>query len=390
MSPRTKLFVLKKSPDTMSSRYYIEGYLSGRRKRFYYKSKSAANKAANDKNREITAFGTQISLDNATRVLAAECLKRLQPFGKSLADAVDFYLDYLKRISGSISVREFAEAIRSEFKRRLEAGEISARHEETMRQSMTKLENQFGDRPVKLLTGVQMKSWIAGMPLAAKTRNKILGYVRGAFSTAKELGLVDSRPLDGITNFTKSGKTTKPPRPLSADEMVKLINSAHERIRPFILLGGFAGLRNEERINLNWSDIRLSEKIIDLSAKISKTGQRRLVPISENLAKWLALYAKESGPVIYKSRYTAYDDFRAATLAAGFEEWPENSLRDSFCSYRYEQTDDAAKTAKEAGHSVDMLMRNYQKIVTKTETKKFWSISPDKKGVATVPKTAQS
>jgi integrase len=384
MSPRTKLFVLKKSPDTMSSRYYIEGYLSGRRKRFYYKSKSAANKAANDKNREITAFGTQISLDNATRVLAAECLKRLQPFGKSLADAVDFYLDHLKKISGSVTVQEFALAVRSEFARRLEAEEISARHEETMRQALTKLENKFGERPVKSLTGIEIKTWLAGLPRATKTRNKILGYVRGAFSTGKELGLVDIHPLDGISNFTKSGKTTKPPRPLLADEMVRLINGADDRIQPFILIGGFAGLRNEERVNLKWEDVRLEERIIDLSAKISKTGQRRLVPISDNLAKWLKLFVKESGPIIYKSKYTAYDDFRAATLAAGFEQWPENALRDSFCSYRYEQTDDAAKTAKEAGHSIEMLMQNYQQVVTKAETKKFWGIVPNKDGKAQV------
>jgi hypothetical protein len=102
------------------------------------------------------------------------------------------------------------------------------------------------------------------------------------------------------------------------------------------------------------------------------------------LAKWLKLFVKESGPIIYKSKYTAYDDFRAATLAAGFEQWPENALRDSFCSYRYEQTDDAAKTAKEAGHSIEMLMQNYQQVVTKAETKKFWGIVPNKDGKAQV------
>lgn len=390
MTAQKRLFRVKSGSKKESSKWLIVGYPHGKRERYYFSTEKEAKKAAADRNREITSFGTQIVLPNDLRVEAVESAKRLQPYGKTIRDAVNFFLAHLKILNSSVTVKEFTLAVRNEFKRRLRAKEISARHEQTMLEALAKFEKQFGDRLVKAIAGSEIKIWLAGTPLATKTRNKVLGYIRGAFSTGKELGLVDTHPLDGITGFTKSGKTAKSPRPLSADEMVKLINAADQRIKPFILIGGFAGLRNEERINLDWSHIRVGEKIIDLSAKISKTGRRRLVPISDNLAEWLALYAKESGPVIYKSRYTAYDDFRKATLAAGFKEWPENSLRDSFCSYRYEQTDDAAKTAKEAGHSVDMLMRNYQKLVTKTETTKFWSISPDRKGVAKILQATQS
>jgi hypothetical protein len=61
-------------------------------------------------------------------------------------------------------------------------------------------------------------------------------------------------------------------------------------VLPFIAVGMFAGLRTSERDEVDWKDIHLdvAEPYIDLSAKISKTGRRRIVPVQPALMTFLA------------------------------------------------------------------------------------------------------
>jgi integrase len=61
-----------------------------------------------------------------------------------------------------------------------------------------------------------------------------------------------------------------------------------------LAIAAFAGLRLAEVSRLDWRDVRLSEKLIVVSAENAKTAARRLVPISDNLAAWLTPHAKRS------------------------------------------------------------------------------------------------
>ena len=74
------------------------------RERHYFENEKDAKKAAADRNRQITAFGSQTALPDADRLMAAECIKILSPFGKTLYDATNFYRDYLEKTSSSITV----------------------------------------------------------------------------------------------------------------------------------------------------------------------------------------------------------------------------------------------------------------------------------------------
>jgi integrase len=46
---------------------------------------------------------------------------------------------------------------------------------------------------------------------------------------------------------------------------------------------------------LDWKDIRLDRRFIEVSAANAKTSSRRLVRIEDNLAAWLAPFALQSG-----------------------------------------------------------------------------------------------
>ena len=112
----------------------------------------------------------------------------------------------------------------------------------------------------------------------------------------------------------------------------------------------FAGLRASEITRLDWRAIDLDRRFIEVAARKTKTAQRRLVTISENLHAWLAPFAQESGPV--SPPVTTYQwNFTKAARAAGIESWPHNALRHSFASYHLADTQDAAKTALQLGHT---------------------------------------
>jgi integrase len=94
---------------------------------------------------------------------------------------------------------------------------------------------------------------------------------------------------------------------------------------------------------------------------------------------FLAPFAKSEGRIIPLTcnGLIAYQNaWERSVKAAGLWPWSENRLRDSFVSYRHEHTGSAEITAKEAGHSVQVMLDKYQKIVTKDAAERFWAIRP--------------
>jgi hypothetical protein len=55
--------------------------------------------------------------------------------------------------------------------------------------------------------------------------------------------------------------------------------------------------------------------------------------------------------------------------------WHQDVLRHSFVSYHVAMFQDIPKTAIEAGHSVDVLMRHYREVVGPEDAAQFWGVS---------------
>lgn len=102
--------------------------------------------------------------------------------------------------------------------------------------------------------------------------------------------------------------------------------------------------------------------------------QRRLVPVSDNLHAWLAPSRGISGAVMPPA-ITYRRKFLRALKAAGIESWLANALRHSFASYRLADTQDAAKTALELGHTESRtLFRPYRELVTPEAAKAYCNL----------------
>src|SRR6516162_4797362 len=70
---------------------------AGKRKRSFFGTKQAATSFASFKNRERHRNGIEhAEFPTAIRVMAQDAVQQLAPFGKTIADAVRFYVVYLK------------------------------------------------------------------------------------------------------------------------------------------------------------------------------------------------------------------------------------------------------------------------------------------------------
>jgi hypothetical protein len=138
----------------------------------------------------------------------------------------------LDRRASSISIAELCDRVTTEFQRRLDHREISQRHFTSMKETLKKFRSRFAATPVKLLEGAEVKSWIAAQPLAVKTRNRHLGYIKNIFGIAQEWNLIDVGPFDKIPPFNDPHKKTAKVSILAPEQMEKFLKVADPTLSP--------------------------------------------------------------------------------------------------------------------------------------------------------------
>ena len=358
------------------------GFTSGKRKQYWFHTEKEAKQAAADRNSEITAYGTQVTLSAAERMRAFNAAERLSSHGKTLDDATEFYLNHLNK--SPISLSTLTKQVRAEFKRRLENNEASTRHRESMENALRKLETHFGNRPIAEISTSEIRAWLLGLPIAAKTRNKIRGYARQIFGIAVDHGLNSSNPVSPIKKFRERHSEEKISI-LSVEETRKLLHSANPLILPFLTLSFFAGIRRATLERLDWSEVHFNEKLLIVPRYKGKNQKRYQVTLAENALAWLRPYLRESGSLLPPSRapqsYGKPSKRRARKLildAAQAAEiaLPDNTGRHTYISMHVAFYESIDKTAKEADTSPEIIKTDYLGMVTRKEAERYWQILP--------------
>jgi integrase len=372
--PSSKSFrVFRLSSPNGKKEWKIEGRPTGKRERYYFVTEKEAKAAARNLNDQIAAFGTRTSLTDTQRVMAAECIEMLRPYGKSLYDATHFLRDTLDRQAGSIATIDLCEHVRAEFERRLAAEEISERHAESMRETLRKFERRFGNESIALLTAHEIKTWLSGLDLAVKTRNRHLGYVQNVLGMAKTWGLLATNPLAEVDPFNDPARRGRQVSVLTPEQLQKFLAALRPEFLPFFALSAFTGLRRTEVERLDWNEVKLDRKLIDLPFGKSKNGKRKLIEIPENLVTILAkIVSHDLGGPVLPPRPGLQIIMTEAAKIAGISPWPQNVLRHSFCSYAVALRG-LIWTAGQADHSERMLREHYWETVERETAERYFS-----------------
>jgi integrase len=287
--------------------------------------------------------------------------------GGSLIDAAKLYA---KRNLQKLPSKTVTEVV-DELIRGKEAEGMSEVHTKDLRSRLGRFAKDFQCQ-LSSVTAGQIKEWLRALKLSGRSQNNYRMALTGLFNYAKDCGYLhkDHDEMDGVRK-TKEGVTEI--EIFRPEEMAALLTNAKPKLIPFLAISAFAGLRHAEVTRLDWRDVRFNTGHIHVVASKAKTGSRRIVPITDNLKKWLEPHRQENGAVCGYGNVTN----QLVKLAKGAEvEWKHNALRHSFISYRVADTQNVAQVALEAGNSPQMIFQHYRELVTPAEAKEWFAIMP--------------
>ena len=268
-------------------------------------------------------------------------------------------------------------------------GGKTSRHLQDLFGVMKRLvESIDGKTPITEINKDGLHEWLFDLEVGWKRRKDVRSYLVELWKWAWHEGYV--HPENGLTAADRLPKiksqATNGVRVLSPEEMRFILLNINPRWLPWCVLAGFSGLRSEEirtqlqyKEALDWSNVDLKRKIIDLPATISKVRKRRIVPITNTLATWIKhINPPSSGPVCSSSPTKRETGRIGRLLDKHFdreEGWPQNALRHSYGSYRAALTRDLPSLSLEMGNSVAIVQRHYHEAQTVEQANAYFSLT---------------
>jgi integrase len=339
---------------------------------------------------QLAQFGAASMIDDRTRTDAALAAEILAGTGKTIVDAARFLRDHLRRVEGG---KPLSEAIAA-FLRAKERAGVSKHHLDDLRTRLARFCKASPDTATtaSVLTP-DIDAFLDELGRGNQTSNGYRVVLRTFFAWCKAQGLASVNPVDEAKRFKVIPAA---PGILTPEDAANLLSACDPSILPGVVLGMFCGLRQSEIARIDWRAIDVASGILTVGADIAKTAGRRIVEIPDNARAWLALYARESGPV-WPASEEARNLWNLARIEAGFgpffstrtavnaaqngrqdlRQWPDNALRHSAISYRLALTRDLPRVATEAGNSPAIVQRHYAELVKPDAARKFFAIQPN-------------
>jgi integrase len=345
------------------------------RNRQFFKNKDEAETVLKQKLIEQENYGIAgVSFPERHRAEYLECAEALQPFGATIRDAVNFFIPHLQAMKRSCTASQLVD----EFLKVKEADGASGRYLGDLRSRLNHFSKIFDGKSIAEITSKEIDEWLrslsdkeTGKRLSPITRNNFRRVLIVAFNFARDRGYCLDNPaartakakvIEGIVGI------------LTVDETARLLENAPTELVPYIAIGAFAGLRRAELERLDWQEVDLPSRLIEVTAKKAKSARRRFVGIQPNLAKWLQPHCRSSGSVTPANYQEAFDNARTA---AKIEEWPQNALRHGFASYHLARFNNAAALALELGHTnSNLVFQHYRQLVKPRQAERYWKIAP--------------
>lgn len=299
----------------------------------------------------------------------AECLK-IVPDLPALVAAARFYVARNRTVTAK-PVREVV----SELLAVKGARKASARYLGDLRSRLGRFAEAFHKNACDVTTA-ELQAWLDAQKLAPQTYTNFKRVVHSLFAFAVARGHAADNPAEGVEAVKVNGGSVEVFTP---EELAKLLAAAAPDFRPCIALGAFAGLRSAEIERLDWADVDLAGRHIVVGRDKAKTATRRVVPVGDALAAWLAPYAGRKGRV-WPGAHDAFYAAQQATAEAAGVPWKANALRHSYASYRFAETGDAGRVAGELGNSAAIVHRHYRELVKPADAQQWFALRPEAPG----------
>jgi integrase len=316
-----------------------------------------------------------VSMPEKLRADALEAARLLEPFGASLLDAVQEYVERRELSRKSETVKNAFDS----FIKARQGDNLRKRYLEDLQFRLGRFRETFADRKVSDIESGEIYAWLRDLGQSPVSRNTYHLRLSVFFQYCQARGWL-------VTNPVKTIPRAKVPQDgavgiLSVEQVARLLEAADPETLPYWAIGAFCGLRNAELRRLEWKDVHWDERLLEVPSIKSKTASRRFVQLHQNLLQWLAPYRdRNSGPVCTPNLYKR---LIADRRAAGIMQWPSNACRHSFASYHLAHFRDPRELALEMGHTrSEVTFRHYRELVRPSEAERFWKLAPVVQGAS--------
>lgn len=368
--------------------FMVANYAEGKRRFDSYADEAEALEAAARLARRLSERDVvAASLTEAQALEYAAATQTLAPFNVALPAAASVLAEALKLVRdlpGVLAAAKFYAArnrtvtpkrvadVVAELLAVKEARKASVRYLGDLRSRLTRFANDF-QTDASNVTTAQLQAWFDAQKFAAQTYVNFRRVLFTLFEFAVARGYAADNPVAGVEAVKVNGGETEVFTP---KELAALLANAAPDFLPALAIGAFAGLRSAEIERLEWADVDLAGRHIVVGRDKAKTASRRVVPIGDALAAWLAPYVGRQGHVWPGTSRGFYHAQEATAEAAGIT-WKPNALRHSYASYRFAQTGDAGRVAGECGNSPSMIHRHYRELVTPAAAEAWFNVRPE-------------
>lgn len=273
---------------------------------------------------------------------------------------------------------------------------LSGRRRRELKNDLKGFVERFGGHEIADVHHPEILAYLRGFNVGWRRRNNIRDIIVTLYRFAKRKGYL---PQDRITAAERIDRLRKPKRTAPIEtftpiEMQAWIANINAEFLPWLLIGGFSGIRSEEispdrtshKDGLRWDDFKWDQRIVKVRRETAKLDEPRIVPIADNLFAWLEPYRGRTGLVCPKSptkretsRLSSITgvkiDGRIVKLA-----WKTNALRHSYGSYRLAIIKNRPQLAEEMGNSPKMIREHYNEAKTAEEAQAWFAIAPKAPG----------
>jgi hypothetical protein len=232
-------FEVRKSKPFNGKEWRVTGYVDGRRKQFWFANEKKAKAEAAWRNREMAAYGSKINLDAELRLEASRARDLLAGTGISILEAVRIALAHRELLSRSKPFAAFAAEYREEIKLRHDCGRLRPRAEESLRETLKRMEGYFGDTLLAEITSEKLTAWLAGMPLSLRSKKRHRAYGHQILEAARKRGYLAANPAKEVETFKENGDGEEI-SVLTPEEVARLLACADKKMRPFYAIAAFA------------------------------------------------------------------------------------------------------------------------------------------------------
>ena len=407
------------------TRYFVDGMLGKRRVQKYFETYDDATDFMNRETEAHEQLGDAfIALEYNARITLVGHHLRAQEGGYTLFDAISFYERHRHReglpaapavaelpAADAIRISEAGELMVADCKARL----IQKKTCDGYLMAVRGITREAGDCPVNQITDEHIKAYVNRYSNPS-TSNTYLNAANAFLSWCVKNKHIAASPAEAID---KKKVGSKKQTIFSIATIKRLLRKVME-VRPeainYYTLCIFAGVRPEEVDRMEEEDVSLKEGFVEIT--VPKTGgYPRMINIDDcgPLRAWLestgGFFPDDGKGNLKRRNWDAAKEgkfrnkFQQIYRECGWQDWPTDALRKTFCSYHKEAFQNPDLTNKIAGHGEDVAKANYNNVVTtlgkpkdnctpeelaegdrgrakltRAYANKLWQLTPDKLG----------